>query len=350
MRSLLLLGGLALIAAACDGIPQFSRTEAGPDPRLALSLDVSEELDWGGVSSIRLTLSNDGETVSENAHVELYLPSWLEFSSVEPEGTEVALLSASPETRLAYRLGDPALEPGETRTIVQRVRVPPRDATAGPSTDAQQGGAEATPDARPPVPANRTLRARLVSPSGEQLGAEVRTAMPFRGADNSAALPAGGTADAGAKALIRSDGVGPVRLGATAAELRAAVPAARDTTFTIGAGPAERGLSVPLDGSRVLAVLANDRVDRIIVRDAGIRTELGHGVGSTFQQLRQVYGTACTARTPDGRAAAWFSNLPGVSFALDALPATPGDTTAAPSLADAAQVRELWVRRGSDRC
>jgi hypothetical protein len=350
MRALLLVGGLAVMAASCDQLPDFRAGDVDA-ARLSLSLDVTEVLDWGGVSSVRLALTNDGDGPSRGVHVELYFPSWLEFSSVEPPGTEVSLLSADPETRLTYRLGDPALRPGETRTIVQRIRVPPREAPRmepDPQEDADTIAVNGQP-----VPANRVLRARLVSPGGEQLGAEVRTVMPFRGAASVSPPPA--RADtAGAEARIGHDRVGPIRLGATVAELRSAAPAARDTTFTLGEGLRERGLLVPLAGGRnALALVVDDRVDRIIVRDTGIRTELGHGVGSTFQELRQAYGSPCTARTQDGRTAVWFPNLPGVSFAFDATGATPQDgaeTAAQSHPPDDAQVRELWVRRGADRC
>ncbi|MGH7464571.1 MAG: hypothetical protein ACREK1_05305, partial [Longimicrobiales bacterium] len=189
MRAVVLVGGLAVWIAGCDALPRADGSQDAA-PRLSLSLDMSDVLDWGGVSSIQLTLTNNGNATSRRTHVELYLPSWLEFTSVEPANTEVSLLQSGQETRLRYRLGDPALQPGESRTVVQRVRVPPRRGTA------VQTGAQTADDttAEPPeqVPANRLLRARLVSPEGEELGAEVRTVMPFRGADNTAALQPGG--------------------------------------------------------------------------------------------------------------------------------------------------------------
>lgn len=351
MRAFLLVGCLAAVTAACNDMPGIGRAERADD-RLSLALDVTDMLDWGGVSSIRLTLTNQGNAPSRDIHAELYVPSWLEFSSVEPEGTEVSLLRSGAETRLTYRLGDPPLQPGETRSVVQRVRVPPRRGvdTAAAETPASDppDTARAGPEA---VPSNRAMRARLVTSTGEALGAEVQTVMPFRGAADAGALqPGAGTADTDPR--VESDGVGPVRLGARVAEVRAAARAARDTSFSLGEGMTERGLLVPLAGGRaVLALVVDDRVERIIVRDAGIQTERGHGVGSTFGQLRQAYGRACTAPTEDGRTAAWFPNLPGISFAFDVRAPAPPDTAAAAGVVPAdAAARELWVRRGTDRC
>jgi hypothetical protein len=351
MRAYLMVGALAIMTAACDAIPGGGAQQA--EPRLSLSLDVSSVLDWGAVSDIQLTLSNQGNATSRRVHVELYLPSWLEFSSVDPEGTEVSLLRSGRETRLMYRLGDPALQPGETRTVVQRVRVPPR---GGPRTSAapqsSDTSAAASQAATQSVPSDRTLRARLVSPEGEELGAELRTIVPFAGADNRTALPTFGSDAPGAavSARVQGDRVGPVVLGAGTSELRASVSGTRDTTFALAEGQQERGLVVPLGGGRsVVALIVNDRVDRIIVRDRNVQTERGLGVGSTFQQLRQAYGAPCVAPGGAGGTAVWFASLPGISFGFDVPHAVAQDTAGA-GVPATAQVRELWIRRGTDSC
>lgn len=353
MRALLLVCGLAVLTAACDVFPRTDRSQA-TDPRLALSLDMADVLDWGAVSSVQLTLTNQGEDAAPRTHVELYLPVWLEFTSVEPEGMEVTLLRSGEQTRLMYRLGDPALQPGESRTVVQRVRVPPRRGGAAAMPPTAPAAADATIDGLEQVPVDRVLRARLVAPDGEEVGAEVRTVMPFRGADNTAALQPGGAAPmGGAEPRVESDRVGPVRLGASLAELRAAAPTSRDTTFTFGEGEQGRGVAVPLAGGGIaLALIVNDRVDRIIVRDARVQTARALGVGSTIQQLRQAYGRSCFERAAGGGTAVWFPNLPGISFAFDGQPAATSQDTAAAraALPDAARVRELWVRRGVDTC
>jgi hypothetical protein len=355
MRGLILLALAAGVVTSCDRIRSLSG-DTEPEPRLAFSLEMSDVLDWGGISDIVLTLTNQDTVPAGDIDVEFYFPSWMEFSSVEPSNTVVTMQSSGGETRLAYGLGEPPLQPGETRTIVQSVRVPPRSDVADVAAPADSLSATDTTVVADraaagsgEVPTNRILRARLVSRDGSQLGAEVRTLMPFRGADNTAALPTPGSVDAS----IDSEGVGPVRLGASLASVRAAAPTARDTTLVIAGGPRADGLVVPLDNGRtVLVSLVNDGVDRIIIRDAGVQTELGHGVGSTFQQLRQSYGNHCTLAVPGGRAAVRFANLRGVSFIFEGVSA-PADTTAgaaSPVVPDGAQVRELWVQRTAAGC
>jgi hypothetical protein len=363
MRGLIPLALATVIVTSCDRVrSMMGGSEA--EPQLAFSLEMSDVLDWGGVSDVVLTLTNQDTVPVENIDVELYFPSWLSFSSVEPASTEVSMLSTEGETRLAYGLGEPPLQPGETRRIVQSVRVPQRGeamgvptgaAVAAPAAAPVDTGAVAdtaavsAPEDEDQVPANRMLRARLVAGDGRQLGAEVRTLMPFRGADNTAALP---TADA-AEVSIDGEGVGPVRLGASPASLRAAVPGVRDTTFDMAGSPRAGGLVVPLDGGRtVLVTVLNDGVDRIIIRDARVQTALDHGVGSTFRQLRQSYGNHCSLAVPGGRTAVRFDNLRGVSFIFDGA-ATSADTTVAapgPVVPDGGQVREIQVQRTGAGC
>lgn len=367
MRGLILLALATMVATSCDQMRSLIDNSES-EPQVAFSLEMSDVLDWGGVSDVVLTLTNQDTVPAGDIDVELYFPSWLEFSSVEPSNTEVTMLSTGGETRLTYGLGEPALQPGETRTIVQSVRVPPRGAVADVASPADSPAATDTSamadsavtadsmvsadsaaagfDA---IPTNRILRARLVSEDGSQFGAEVRTLMPFRGADNTAAIPTAASVEAG----IDGEGVGPVRLGASLASVRAAVPDARDTTIVVAGSPRADGLVVPIENGRtVLVTLVNDGVDRIIIRDAGVQTELGHGIGSTFQQLRQSYGNHCTMAVPGGRTAVRFNNLRGVTFIFDGVPAA-ADTTAGASSAvvpDGAQVRELWVQRTAAGC
>jgi hypothetical protein len=158
---------------------------------------------------------------------------------------------------------------------------------------------------------------------------------------------AGGQSPAGTDARIQSDRIGVVQLGATVAQVRAAAPGTRDTTFTLGEGMQERGLVVPVgQGRNVVALIVDDRVSRILVHQRGLVTERGLGVGSTFQQLRQAYGAACVAPGAAGGTAVWFPTLPGVSFGFDV-----AQTSAeGGSVPDTATVRELWVRRGVDSC
>jgi hypothetical protein len=180
MRMLLMTCGAMAVLAACEQMPGLQRG-AGEDrasASIALALEVPDALDWGEVASIRMSVANEGDGAARNLRIELFLPTWLEFSSVDPVGTEVALLSTGEETRLSYIIGDPPLGPGDERTILQRVRVPPRGMAAG------QAGVEPSI-----VPQNRTLRARLVDAQGRTLGGELRTTMPFRGVGPAAPAP-----------------------------------------------------------------------------------------------------------------------------------------------------------------
>jgi hypothetical protein len=367
MRRLILLAMAAMVVTSCDQVRSLMG-DTEREPQLAFSLEMSDVLDWGGISDVVLTLTNQDTVPAGDIDVEFYFPSWMEFSSVEPSNTEVTMLSTGGETRLTYGLGEPPLEPGETRTIVQSVRVPQRDRVtdvappAAPATPADTAavtdttvaadtsfGADTASATAEAVPTNRTLRARLVSRDGTQLGAEIRTLMPFRGADNTAALPTAGSVEDN----IDGEGVGPIRLGASLASVRAAAPTARDTSLVIAGGPRADGLVVPIDNGRtVLVALVNDGVDRIIVRDAGVQTELGHGVGSTFQQLRQSYGNHCTLTVPGGRTGVRFTNLRGVTFIFEgtSAPADTAASAASPVVPDGGQVRELWVQRTAAGC
>jgi hypothetical protein len=371
MRGLIPLALAAVVVTSCDRVRSMMG-DSETEPQLAFSLEMSDVLDWGGVSDVVLTLTNQDTVPVGNIDVELYFPSWLSFSSVEPASTEVSMLSTEGETRLSYGLGEPPLEPGETRTIVQSVRVPQRGEATGVATGAAvdppvapvDTGAVADTLAAVPgaadtassaaeavdqVPTNRMLRARLVARDGRQLGAEVRTLMPFQGADNTAALPTA----ASTEVSIDGEGVGPVRLGASPASLRAAVSSARDTTFDMAGGPRADGMVVPLDGGRtVLVSVVNDGVERIIVRDARVQTELDHGVGSTFRQLRQSYGNHCSLAVPGGRTAVRFDNLRGVSFIFDGATTAADTTVGAPArvVPDGGQVREIWVQRTGAGC
>jgi hypothetical protein len=315
--------------AACEPLEQW---RAGRDAgKLALSLEAPETLDWGETGTIRLGLQNQGSSMTDGAVVEVHLPSWLEFGSVEPAGTEVTLLAGTDGTRLSYRL-TAALEPGERREIVQHVRVP-EDATGSS-----------------PAPADRLMRARLVSQQGAAMGAEVQAMLSFRGAvDGVGGLAAG---EEGARALVRDDGVGGVRLGMTVDELRRDVPGARDTTLVLPGGGEERAVLVPV-GTRAIAAIVSARgVEQIMVRDTGFSTERGLGVGSSLGELRAAYGSECAAPFGSGRIAVWFASAPGVTFAVSrAGVADTAQLRRNPGLLpDSARVTELWVGERRAAC
>jgi hypothetical protein len=160
---------MAVVLAACERRDQLVEEEA--EAHLTLNIETPEALEWGGTGILRVTVANESDAVAEGAIVEVYVPSWLEFGSVEPPGTEVTVTSGD-ETRLAYPFPD-SMPPGDRRTVLQHLRVrqpPPR---LPPPTD--------TVDTVQLPPLDQTVRARLLRLSGEPAGAEVQATLHFVG-------------------------------------------------------------------------------------------------------------------------------------------------------------------------
>jgi hypothetical protein len=256
----------------------------------------------------------------------LIVPGWVEPLPPRAGEAEVGMMALEDGgTRFSYRLDESPLNAGETWTLEQRVRVPPR----GPLAD----GAP---------PWTRTVRARLLGPDGQVL-AEVESEIGLDGVAGDAATTSAAAAPA--------DRLGAASLGMTSASLREAVPGARDTTWS-HEGTEARGMVTPLPtGGSAIAVMSGDSVARIEVRDAGVRTRERLGVGSTMDELRAAYGTAC-ADTAEGAVVVWFPRAPGVTFALDApVPANTAQLRQNPGQIPAsARVTRWWISRGAQRC
>jgi hypothetical protein len=317
----------------CDTVDrarsQFGTTDtvsvAGTGSGVMLRLQAPGMLRAGEEGILRLSVTNRTDTVATAISLELVVPAWAEPMPPRPGDREVSMVSiAEGGTRFSYRMQEGPLEPGQTQSVEQRIRVP-------------LGGVMSGPDA----PWNGVVRARLLNGQGEAL-AEVEGHIGLAGA--AADAPPGSSPEG-------RDQVGPARLGMTRATLRQSVPAARDTSWA-EAGTTQGGVWVPLGSDRrALALLVGDTVVRLEVRDAAVRTREGLGVGSRLDELRSSYGSAC-ADIREGAVVVQFSAAPGVRFALDTqAPSSAAQLRAsADGLPATATVTRWWVQRGAEGC
>jgi hypothetical protein len=285
----------ALALAACRG----DRTDA-PEvqtvvdttsaPGALVTLAVPEPMGWNQEDTIVVALANRTATAMEGARIQLVMRGAV-AAVAAPPGTPgaPAIDSAGGETRVTWELGTVAQ--GAAVEVRQPVRTPPAPVGAAATT--------------PVFP----VRVALLSRAGAPLAAPREDTIRIRPGSERAA---GGCATAGSSPAQRY-GIGPVRMGMTAAALRAACPEARDTAWQ-GEGVAEKGLLVFWPGarwwrsSRVTAWCASWRSRRRCAPAVGV------GIGSTLGDLRSRYGRLC-ALEGEGRLALWSPTRRGSASA-----------------------------------
>jgi hypothetical protein len=319
--------GVAALGACRDGgdgaPPAQTVVEAPPTPAPVVALGIPAPMPWNAEDTLVVTLTNGTAAALRGVRVQLWVRGAATLPAPAAGGAVVD--SADGGARATWTVAEVAQ--GTAVELRQAVRTPPAPAPAP-----GRGAA--------PPPAS-VVRAVLLGADGAPLGTPAQDSLRIR--PGSEAI-AGGCATS-RDATAQRYGVGPVRLGMTAAAVRGACPEARDTAWRAEGTP-ERGLVVSVGGRAVVAQLAGDSVVRVLALAPEVRTPAGVGIGSTVGDLRARYGRLCTAAA-EGRIAVWSPTAPGISFGLP-----PADSGAAPpdSLADAARVASMWIHGQDTPC
>jgi hypothetical protein len=341
----------AMLGACRDRAPAADDAAPPPDSAakggsVGVQLAAPAELGWNETDTIRVVVTNTTGAPVRDAVLHLFVqaPAEAAVDSTAPEAQRPQTTASGEGTRLTFAVA--ALEPGRTAGFVQALRLPPAPSPTIASPSPAPGRRSAAPARPDSTPTRYLLRAWLSTKDGAPIGQPVEDTVAIRAGSD---VVVGGCGNVGDVSVTRY-GVGPVRIGMTMDALRSACPETRDTTWQ-AEGTAEKGAVAVPGGQRIVARLADGKVDMIIVDQPGMKTAAGVGVGATVGDLRGRYGRMC-AGVGEGRVAVWFPNAPGISFGLDTL-ATRGWTPAQArpdSISDEVAVGSFWVRQGTDDC
>lgn len=143
----------------------------------------------------------------------------------------------------------------------------------------------------------------------------------------------------GTSRTLTGNGIGTLTVGSRLDALRARCEVVADTTEPRGPeGMPERRLSVRVDSTEVVAIVANDSVQRIVIDSPALHTASGLGVGSMVAELRPHDPRVVAG---EGNVAVVLPGECGMSFLLDLRQS--GETPTPGTLADSVRVRRVLV-------